>query len=97
MREARGVVIYATASRAAFSETVRTREDRTVTSRSSSHQLVFPAQLQSEQMACPTVGVLGEAPRDGRKGQGLHPETQAESWHWNKSTGFREPLLGGFT
>lgn len=57
------MVIYATTSRAAFSETVRARKDRTVTSRSSSHQLVFPTQLQSEQMACPTVGVLGEPPR----------------------------------
>ena len=63
------MVIYATTSRAAFSETVRAHEDRTVTSRSSSHQLVFPAQLQSEQMACPTVGVLGEPPEMGERGE----------------------------
>ena len=61
------MVIYATTSRAAFSETVRARKDRTVTSRSSSHQLMFPTQLQSEQMACPTVGVLGEPPEMGER------------------------------
>lgn len=48
MSEARGVVIYATTTRAAFSETVMAREARTVTSRSSGHQVMFPTQLQTE-------------------------------------------------
>ena len=78
--EARGVVIYATSSRAAFSETVMAHEARTVTSRSSGHQVMLPTQLQTEQMTCPTVGVLGEAPEMGERGRVSTQKTQVERW-----------------